>query len=470
MSNSSFNVRFAPSPTGELHLGGARTALFNWLFARNKGGKFFLRIEDTDQKRSKNQYTEQILASLEWLGLTWDEPLLYQSSRFEDYQVHVKTLLASGHVYRCFCSTDELQSTRDSGHFLYPGTCRKLTDGDIKKRINQGIGFTYRIRIPKEGETRFDDIIYGPICVDNKELDDFIVIRSNGLPTYNFTAVIDDYDMNISHVIRGEDHVMNTPKQIILYHALGFEPPLFAHLPMILGHDKKRLSKRHGAPGVQTFRDDGYLPESLNNYLALLGWNPGTEDEIFSLNELVDKFDLSQVQKKGAIWDEKKLHWVSGQHMMQTQTDFILDAIRHIDPNWGKGSDISFLVSIIEMLKMRAKSLTEFVAHSKYFFNDPTEYNSEDLTKGWKDESVNERVTLILEKLVNLQIWHKEEIERRLKLFSEAQGLGLGKIITPIRLAICGTLNGPAVFDILELIGKETTIKRINTALESLPK
>ncbi|MBN4081487.1 glutamate--tRNA ligase, partial [Caldithrix abyssi] len=247
------------------------------------------------------------------------------------YKDRVKVLLKSGHVYRCFCSKDDLQSARDAGHYRYPGTCRNLSDDDIKRRLNQSQSFTLRLRVP-EGETVYRDLIYGDIHVNHKEVDDFIVVRSDGSPTYNFVVVIDDHDMEISHVIRGEDHVSNTPKQTLIYKALGYDEPQFAHLPMILGHDKKRLSKRHGAPGVQNFKDDGYLPESLLNYLALLGWNPGTEDEIFSLEQLVEKFDLSQVQKKGAVWDEKKLHWLSGQHVMNTPTDFLLASIRHIHP------------------------------------------------------------------------------------------------------------------------------------------
>ena len=226
MSNSKFNVRFAPSPTGELHLGGARTALFNWLFAKHNKGKFFLRIEDTDPTRSKDEYTAQILDTLSWLGLDWDEPLIYQSNRFEDYKVHIKSLLSAGQLYHCFCSKDALNDSRQEGHYKYPGTCRGLEAEDIKTRLNQGISFTYRVRIP-EGITKYEDLIYGSIEVDHKELDDFIAIRSDGSPTYNFTAVIDDHYMNISHVIRGEDHVANTPKQIILYKALGFNIPVF---------------------------------------------------------------------------------------------------------------------------------------------------------------------------------------------------------------------------------------------------
>ncbi len=469
MSNSSIKVRFAPSPTGELHLGGARTALFNWLFAKNQSGKFYLRIEDTDPERSKEKHTEQILESLEWLGLHWDQPLVYQSQRLDVYKERVKDLLNTGQVYRCFCSKDDLQSARDAGHYRYPGTCRNLSDDDIKRRLNQSQSFTFRFRV-LEGETVYHDLIYGEIHVDHKELDDFIVVRSDGAPTYNYVNVIDDHDMEITHVIRGEDHVANTPKQILIYKALGYDEPVFAHLPMILGHDKKRLSKRHGAPGVQNFRDEGYLPESLNNYLALLGWNPGTEEEILSLAQLVEKFDLAQVQKKGAVWDEKKLHWVSGQHVMNTPTNTLLASIRSINPDWGKGKEISYLISIIEQLKVRAKSLTEFVIQSEYFFTDPESYDTNGLEKGWKDESVNERITRFLDQLSGIQNWRKEEIESSFKLFATSNELGLGKIIMPIRLAACGTLNGPSIFEILEMLGRDTTIRRINTALEKLPQ
>jgi glutamyl-tRNA synthetase len=469
MPNSEFNVRFAPSPTGELHLGGARTALFNWLFAKHNKGKFFLRIEDTDPTRSKDEYTEQILDALSWLGLDWDEPLIYQSNRFEDYKVHIKSLLSSGQLYHCFCSKDALNDSKQEGHYKYPGTCRELESEDIKIRLNQGISFTYRIRIP-EGITKYKDLIYGSIEVDHKELDDFIAIRSDGSPTYNFTAVIDDHYMNISHVIRGEDHVANTPKQIILYKALGFNIPVFAHLPMILGPDGRRLSKRHGAPGVQTFREEGYFPESLNNYLALLGWNPGTEEELFSFDELIQNFDLSKVQKKGAVWDEKKLHWISGQHIMKTGTDQIIDQLRYNDPDWGKGSSISYLISIIELLKVRAKSLSEFVTQSDYFFNAPSSYDEKGLQKAWREDSVNERIELLMEKLSIMDSWRKEHIQSNFERFIKQHDLGLGKIIMPIRLAVCGTLNGPAVYDILELLGKDESLGRINTALKELPK
>ena len=468
MTNPSIKVRFAPSPTGELHIGGARTALFNWLFAKKQGGKFFLRIEDTDPERSQEKYTDQILESLTWLGLHWDQPVVYQSQRLDVYKERAKALTESGQVYRCFCSKADLLTARDAGHYQYPGTCRNLTEDEIKLRLNQGIGFTMRLRIP-EGETAYKDLVYGDICVDHKELDDFIIVRSDGSPTYNFVVVIDDHDQDITHVIRGEDHVSNTPKQILIYKALGFTEPIFAHLPMILGHDKKRLSKRHDAPGVQNFRDDGYFPESLLNYLALLGWNPGTEKEVFSLGELVENFDLSQVQKKGAVWDEKKLHWISGQYVMNASTEFLLESLRSIHPDWGKGSAISFLISIIDLLKVRAKSLTEFINQSEYFFHDPESYDKAGLKKWWKDESANERVSTFLQYCEKISNWRKEDLEIAFKSFAESNECGLGKIIMPIRMAVCGTPNGPSIFEILELLGRDKTIHRIETALDKLP-
>ena len=468
MKKSSVRVRFAPSPTGELHLGGARTALFNWLFAKNQNGLFYLRIEDTDATRSKDEYTSQILDSLSWLGLKWDKPLVYQSGRSKQYKTYLNHLIDSGVVYRCFCSKNDLESSKNEGHYKYSGKCRDISTQTIKEKLNQGISFTYRIRIP-DGSTNYNDLVYGKIKILNDQLDDFIIFRSDGSPTYNFTAVIDDHAMSITHVIRGEDHLSNTPKQIILYKALGFEIPIFAHLPMILGSDKKRLSKRHGAPGIQFFREDGYLPLSLINYLALLGWNSGNEDEVFTLESLIKKFDLKKIQKKGAIWDQKKLNWLSGQHIINLNTDFILDSIRNIEPEWGKGHEISFLITIIEILKIRSKSLKDIMNQSELYFNGPNDYDPIGLSKCWKKESVNSTVEKILKSLNSLSEWRKDELERVIQSISEINQLSMGKITMPLRIALLGSLSGPSVVDLLHILGREDSINRIHKALDTLP-
>ena len=469
MSKSTVKVRFAPSPTGELHLGGARTALFNWLFAKHNKGKFFLRIEDTDRVRSKEIYTKQILDSLSWLGIDYDKPIIYQSERHTQYKPYLKKLVDSKNVYRCFCSKSDLQDSRDAGDYKYSGKCRDLSMEDVKEKLNQSISFTYRIHIPN-GVTSYNDLVYGKIKVDHNEIDDFIIIRSDGSPTYNFTAVVDDHDMSITHVIRGEDHLANTPKQIILYKSLGYDLPTFAHLPMILGPDKKRLSKRHGAPGVQYFRDQGYYPLVLINYLALLGWNLGNDDEIFSVNKLIEHFDLSDVHKKGAIWDIKKLHWISGEHLKSMSTDVIMDSIRSIEAEWGKGHEISFLVTIIEILKIRAKSLKDFIIQSIPFFEDPDKYDKVGLSKCWKDESVNKTIQSLLLQLDTITDWKSEEINKIIKSFVEQNQLSMGKITMPIRIAVFGSLSGPSVIEILDLLGKKVCMKRLNRALDILPK
>ena len=468
MKKSSVRVRFAPSPTGELHLGGARTALFNWLFAKNQNGLFYLRIEDTDSTRSKDEYTSQILDSLTWLGLKWDKPLVYQSGRSKQYKTYLNHLVDSAVAYRCFCSKNDLESSKDKGHYNYSGKCRDISTETIKEKLNQGISFTYRIRIP-DGNTNYDDLVYGKIKISNDQIDDFIIFRSDGSPTYNFTAVIDDHAMSITHVIRGEDHLSNTPKQIILYKALGFEIPIFAHLPMILGSDKKRLSKRHGAPGIQFFREDGYLPLSLINYLALLGWNSGNEDEVFTLESLIKKFDLKKIQKKGAIWDQKKLNWLSGQHIINLNTDFILDSIRNIEPEWGKGHEISFLITIIEILKIRSKSLKDIMNQSELYFNGPNDYDRIGLSKCWKKESVNSTVEKILKSLNSLSEWRKDELERVIHSTSEINQLSMGKITMPLRIALLGSLSGPSVVDLLHILGRKDSINRIHKALDTLP-
>jgi glutamyl-tRNA synthetase len=350
-------VRFSPSPTGQLHIGGARTALFNYLFSKHHQGKFLVRIEDTDLERSKKEFTDQICESLNWLGLEWDEELVYQSQRIKLYHEAISVLLKSGNAYQCFASKEELNKIReDTGSYLYPGLWRNKDQKNVALEIQKGTPFTIRLKTPETGETSFDDLIYGSITVSHSEIDDFIIARSDGSPVYNLTNVVDDYDMSISHIIRGEDHIANTPKQILIYKALCWTVPIFAHLPMILGQDKKRLSKRHGATGVQTYRDEGYQSEALLNYLSLLGWNPGTEEEIMSLSKIIDQFDLLKVHKKSAVFDDKKLNWISGQHLGMQANEDILIRIRLIKPNWGKTESNDFCLSVINLMKGRSKS------------------------------------------------------------------------------------------------------------------
>ena len=470
MSNfGSVKVRFAPSPTGELHLGGARTALFNWLYAKKNQGSFFLRIEDTDKARSKDVFTSQILDSLKWLGLDWDEPLIYQSGRAERYKHYIKKLLDEGKAYRCFCSKSDLKNFKKDGYAFYPGTCRNLTNDEIKTKLNQGKSFTIRIKL-EEGHTEFNDLVYGAIKINNKELDDFIIARSDGSPTYNFTVVVDDYEMEISHVIRGDDHLSNTPKQLIIYKNLELKAPIFAHLPMILGSDKKRLSKRHGAPGVQSFKDKGYFPDSILNYLALLGWNPKNEKEVLDADELINLFSFDQVQKKGAAWDEKKLHWLSGQHVQNKNSQFLLDQIRLLDSDWGKNSDISTLINIINSLKPRAKSLHEFIAKSKHFFIAPDTYDEAERLKAWPDSNATEIVVQCSDILTSLDTWSSEVLESEIKSFASKKSYGLGKVIMPLRLAVFGSLDGPALFDIISILGKTETLHRIQDASTRMPR
>ena len=466
---TSIKVRFAPSPTGELHLGGARTALFNWLYAKKHQGSFFLRIEDTDKERSKDIFTNQILDSLKWLGLDWDEPLVYQSGRMDRYKYYLNKLLDENKAYRCFCSKSDVENYKKDSYALYPGTCRNLTSEEVKSKLNQGISFTIRIKL-EEGITAFDDLVYGAINTNNKELDDFIIARSDGSPTYNFTVVVDDFEMEISHVIRGDDHLSNTPKQLILYKSLDLNPPIFAHLPMILGPDKKRLSKRHGAPGVQSFADQGYFPDSILNYLALLGWNPKSEKEVMLTDELINGFSFQQVQKKGAVWDDKKLHWLSGQHVQNKTSQLLLEEIRLLESDWGKNADISQLINIIDALKPRAKSLQEFILKSKYFFISPESFDESEMLKAWPNELTTEIVGEIEKVLISVESWYTEILEKQIKSFATKNSYGVGKVIMPLRLAVFGSLDGPSVFDIMSILGKSETLNRIHSAISRMSK
>jgi len=472
--NKSLCVRFAPSPTGKLHLGGARTALFNWLYAKHNGGNFFLRIEDTDRERSKQEYTDQILNSLEWLGLEWSEPLIYQSKRNLIYKEEVQKLLDNGRAYRCFLTKEELQVAREKakkegGEFRVPKTYRDLSLDDQKGLINSGQSFTIRLKIPSKGSTFFEDKIYGKINVNNNEIDDFIIVRSDGSPTYNFTVVVDDNNMCINYVIRGEDHISNTPKQILIYSALNYPVPDFAHLPMILGSDKKRLSKRHGAAAVEDFREQGYSVDALLNYIAMLGWNSDSEDELFSLEDLISKFDINKIQKKGAVYDEKKLHWVAGQHMIRKSEKNLLNEIREDDPNWQKHSKDTYIFSVLKLMKIRAKTLNELKEVCAYFFSDPKDFDENAIIKRWKDKSVNKLINNFITRLEKLSSWSQKDLDESLRDTAQEMAVSAAKLIHPVRLAVSGQSHGPGLFELIELLGKMTTLRRLRKALDIFP-
>ena len=461
-------VRFAPSPTGYLHIGGARTALFNWLFARQNNGKFLLRIEDTDIERSKDEYVDQIKNALDWLGLDWNDEIVYQSQNNSKHQSVIEQLIKSGNAYRCFLTKTELDSLRDKAEknkkiFRVPRTYRDFTEEQQKELISQGKSFTVRLKVP-DGVTIFDDLVYGQIKVDNKDLDDFIIARSDGSPTYNFVVAIDDIEMKISHVIRGDDHIANTPKQILVYNSLNKNVPIFAHLPMILGSDKKRLSKRHAATNVQEYKDKGFTSDSILNYLSLLGWNPDSNEEIFSTEDLIKLFDFKQVQKKSAVFDEKKLLWISGQKMKEMTSKEIIKEIQLINNEWGKEHKNKFLEEVVSLIKERSKNLNDITEISRVFLHKEIDFSNEH-----KPMMAEQNNIQMLEDFINAvkieDNWDKKMIEKVFDQIMNQHEVGLGKVMKPLRIAISGLSYGPGIFDMMVLLGKDLTIHRITSAI-----
>ena len=466
-------VRFAPSPTGELHLGGARTALFNYLYAKKNKGKFFLRIEDTDSERSKDEFVDQICNSLSWIGLNWDEPIIYQSQNKSQHSEIVNHLLKTKKAYRCFCTKTELQKERDVAKkakipYKYSGKYRDLSDDEIKKKLNNAEPFSVRIKIP-DGETSFNDMVYGEIKVNNKDIEDFIIQRSDGSPTFNLSCVVDDLFMGINTIIRGEDHLANTPKQIVIYNLLSKKLPQFAHLPMILASKGQRLSKRHGATGVEEYKNMGYFPESILNYLFLLGWSPTDEKEIFNLNEMVNQFNFDGIVKKGAIFDIKKLEWVSGQHLTNKSPKDFLELIHEINPNWGLDENNEYLFKVINILKTRVRTINDIISYSDYFFNDPKEFDSETIKKSWSSADTKIYIKKYYEMLMDVEDWSFFNLENHLKAFAKSEKISMGKVILPIRVSISGFGIGPSLYSLMELLTKETVLRRIKYAIDNFP-
>jgi len=468
-------VRFAPSPTGHLHVGGARTALFNYLYAKSHNGKFLLRIEDTDKERSDDTMVTEIKESLVWLGLKWDEEIVYQSARTETYEKSISKLLSTQVAYKCFCDPDELDKKRkkaqqDKRQYKYDGTCRNLPMDEVEKKAKEGNLFAIRFATPKEGETIVNDLVFGNVVFKNSEIDDFIIARRDGSPTYQLAVVIDDWKMNITHVVRGEDHLSNTPKQLLLFNGLGANEPIYAHLPLILGSDNQRLSKRHGATAITEFRNQGILPEALLNHLSLLGWSPKDDTEFMELKEIIKRFRLDHVSRKSAVFDQKKLLWINGQHLSSKNSEELLPSMEN---KWNligtefAGSD--YLMKVIDIVKARAKTDKELVSFGHYFFNDPTEFDVNGLEKYWPDNTVNENIGILLENLSNLEDFSEENLEEKLRSTADSIGVKAASLIHPTRLALTGFVISPGIFVVMNTLGKKVVLRRLKSALDKFP-
>jgi glutamyl-tRNA synthetase len=460
-------VRFAPSPTGFLHIGGARTALFNWLLARQKAGTFILRIEDTDVSRSTEDYIDAIIEGMKWLGLHWDEGPYRQTDRFEIYRKYVNRLLGEGKAYYCYCSPETLEEKRKESMargrpLKYDGTCRNL------REPVPGVKPVVRFFMPNEGNTVIRDLVRGEVSFENDQLDDLIILRSDGTPTYNLTVVVDDVDMGITHVIRGDDHLNNTPRQYQIYRALGYGIPVFAHLPMILGQDRARLSKRHGATSVSAYRDLGYLPEALVNYLVRLGWSYG-DQEIFSVDELIQLFSFENVGKAAAVFNPEKLLWLNGQHIMNTSSDLLVDLVTPFLVKSGviqEGNypDRDWLMKAVNTLKERSKTLAEMGESLRYYIAEDVEYDDKARKKFLNEKSL-ELLVELTEEISSLAEYSTSGIERAFKSIVEKHGLKLGALAQPVRVAMTGGTVSPGIFDILEIVGKEKTLRRLGRAI-----
>ncbi len=460
-------VRFAPSPTGYLHVGGARTAIFNWLYARSEGGRFLLRIEDTDRQRSSDEMTREILDGLRWLGIDWDDDPIIQSSRIERHRSECLRLLDEGKAYWCYCTQENLvvrraEAEAAGGAFLYDRTCRQLTAEDRARNDAADMNKVLRFRVP-DARITFSDIVHDETSFNHEEIDDFVLLRSDGTPTYMVAVVVDDHDMRITHVLRGDDHLSNTPKQVALYKAFGYGVPMFGHLPLILGGDKKRLSKRHGATSLGEFQQRGYLPEAMFNFLALLGWSPGDDREIMSRDELVAAFDVRRILKKSSVFDEEKLRWMNGQHIRLLDDETLLNYVMDSRPGNLPGSDIETVRRFLPLLRERIVLLPDFFTSATYLFQDPETWDEAGVAKYWNAPLVG-YVRDMLTILADLP-FDAPSLETFIRSEAERRGIGAGKLIHPLRLALTGQTTSPSLFDMMVALGRETCLRRMARAL-----
>ena len=471
-------VRFAPSPTGYLHVGGARTALFNWLFARRQGGTFVLRIEDTDRDRSSEAMTEAILEGMQWLGLDWDEGPVHQADGVERHRRDALRLLEEGKAYRCFCTPEVLEAKRqaasgDHEGYRYDRQCMTaVASEESDRRAAAGEPFTIRFRVP-DGETAWEDAVHDRVAFSNGDLEDFIVLRTDGTPIYNMAVVSDDHEMAITHVIRGDDHLSNTPKQILLYQALGWEQPTFAHVPMILGSDGRRLSKRHGATAVGQYREQGILPAALTNFLALLGWSPGDDTEIMGVEELVRRFSLEGINRKSAVFDTAKLEWLNGQYLASMSVEALepLVADRVIAHGLATAEALAarraWFLGLIELLKLRSRTVDELARQARPYLTDDLVFDDAAVAKHWgkSPEDVAARLGRVREMLAGVEDWREPALEEGLRSLAEELGVGAGKLIHPLRVAVTGQAASPGIFEVLVVLGRDRTLARVDAAL-----
>ncbi|MBF0492248.1 MAG: glutamate--tRNA ligase [Deltaproteobacteria bacterium] len=460
-------LRFAPSPTGHLHIGGARTALYNWLIAQKTGGTFVLRVEDTDRERSTQEYVDSIMQAMTWLGLSWQEGPFFQTQRFDLYREHMQKLLAEKKAYRCYCTAEELeakraQATQEHRKPKYEGTCRNLTEADWAKETRP---FCIRFKAPQEGSTLVKDEIKGNIEFQNKEMDDLIIWRTDDSPTYNFTVVVDDVTMNITHVIRGDDHLNNTPRQILLYEAFDYPLPIFAHVPMILGADKARLSKRHGATSVIAYRDMGYLPEALLNYLARLGWSYG-DKEVMRLKEMVNYFETSAVGKSPSIFNPEKLLWLNGIYIRESKPeDLAEELIRLFKLREIEVENNATLIAAIKASQEKSKTLAEMADLVEFAFLDHVPW-SEAGKKMLENEKVKDYFGRLIPKLEALNTFDRDSLHQVVETCIAELGIKLKELAQPIRAALTGTTISIGIYEAMLLLGKEKSLERLKNCLK----
>jgi glutamyl-tRNA synthetase len=459
-------LRFAPSPTGFLHIGGARTALFNWLLARNQGGKFILRIEDTDQVRSTRESIDAILEGMTWLGLDWDEGPVYQTDRMAMYREHAERLLRENKAYYCYCTPEELEEKRQKAleekrKPKYDGRCRGL------QAPIPGRSPAIRFQAPQEGKTVLPDLIKGTVEFENAEMDDLVILRSDGWPTYNFSVVVDDATMGITHVIRGDDHVNNTPRQILLYRAFGYPLPQFAHVPMILGADKARLSKRHGATSVMAYKDMGYLPQALVNYLVRLGWSYG-DQEVFTMEELIQKFSLENVGKSAGVFNPEKLNWLNGVYLRQEKPETLAELLLPFLEGKGlKPRSMGWLGEVVKTLQERSKTLVEMADMAEFYFRDDFQVD-EKAEKKHLLPAIKEPMEIFLERLHSVAEVDEKSLEEMFKEIIAQKNIKLGAIAQAVRVALTGKSVSPGIYEVMRILGKEEVLKRLARAVKKL--